>query len=331
MADTNGKIKYLGMEGVEALLDGLKGEYSPLEHEHDVVIKAENAENATNAEHANEADHATNADTATQAEQDGQGNVIADTYVLKAEAVLTTEQELTDEQKAIARNNIKSFGYNWHFLYSNCYCANIPENESITDWDNALSVLDSNNIPQLHNLVSHVRNLLRGDDNRIAKYNVVPNFISSVTALVDAGVFTLPMKLCGTFMTNNIDDPTSYLYFNISYTESKNRWIITNLSTSKMVIIVDGVVTTDQTLTYPDKSLSISDRTADAKAVGDALALKMDLDAEFITIDDIDEICTENNPLDTLTVTHDGIGNVAAHGNGVTVTHDGNGNVTLIM
>ena len=92
MADTNGKIKYLGMEGVEALLEGLKGEYSPLGHEHDIVINAENATNAehsstadeaTHAEHASEADHSTTADEATKAIQDGNGNVIVDTYALK--------------------------------------------------------------------------------------------------------------------------------------------------------------------------------------------------------------------------------------------------------
>ena len=97
---TKDKIKFLGMEGVEALLEGIKNEYAPLEHEHDVVVKAESAEtaehsstsdhatsadeatHATNADNATNAEHANVADTATKAEQDGNGNVIADTYAL---------------------------------------------------------------------------------------------------------------------------------------------------------------------------------------------------------------------------------------------------------
>lgn len=93
MAELNIK-KFLGQEGTKALIDSIKENYSPIDHVHETVTKAEeathaeSANTATNAEHANEADHATNADnattadSATKAEQDGEGNVIVDTYAL---------------------------------------------------------------------------------------------------------------------------------------------------------------------------------------------------------------------------------------------------------
>ena len=95
---TKETIKFLGMEGVEALLEGIKNEYAPLGHEHDVVVKAESATSAehsstsdhatsadeathaTSADNATNAEHANVADTAIKAEQDGNGNVIAETY-----------------------------------------------------------------------------------------------------------------------------------------------------------------------------------------------------------------------------------------------------------
>ncbi len=182
------------------------------------------------------------------------------------------EQTLTDEQKQQARNNINAFGYDWYSIGSNRYCANIPGQEAILDWDLALSLTSETNELLLLKFVSCIRNLLTGN-KKVLKNNSISPFLESANRLVEEEVFTFPISLCYKY-SSNMDNPAYYLYFSVNYRESNNTWFISDISDShniKMIAIRDGVITNDGTLTYPDDTLSISGRTAEAKTVGDRL------------------------------------------------------------
>ena len=80
--------KYLGSDGLIALVEGIKEGYAPLEHEHeDVNTSITNiVDGTTKVGQAINADNATTADFATKATQDGDGKVISSTYETKSDA-----------------------------------------------------------------------------------------------------------------------------------------------------------------------------------------------------------------------------------------------------
>ena len=73
--------------------------------------------------------------------------------------------------------------------------------------------------------------------------------------------------------TKDIGNTNKYRFIWLWYIESQDTWFISdeNEPLIRAVHVTSGVITFDDTLTYPDTTLSIADRTADAKAVGDAL------------------------------------------------------------
>lgn len=192
---------------------------------------------------------------------------------------ITEPQEWTDEQRVQARKNIGVVGYDWHktdpsSAYSS-YIANYNDNSIITDWDNITSIVSPSwsTSTALSGAASCTDGLLNGYDKAINKAAYASNLANEINALVDAGYITLPW----TFVyAGNQDElkQSDLLYCTISYYDSSKMWILMDLTCSKYVIVKDGVVTNDGTLTYPDDTLSKANRPADAKAVGDALAAK---------------------------------------------------------
>lgn len=120
MSETLNTKKFLGQEGTKALIDSIKSGYSPIDHEHDVVTNATNAEHSSTADTAAEATHAVSADTATnaehaatadsatKAEQDSNGNVIVDTYETKEDAIskLDEAKEYTDTVASTVKDEL---------------------------------------------------------------------------------------------------------------------------------------------------------------------------------------------------------------------------------
>lgn len=326
MSETTDKIKFLGMEGTKALLEGLKGEYSPLGHEHSDLIeainkitdgsttvsKAEEAVHSSTADTATNATHAETADAATKAEQDGQGNVIADTYALKVEAVLTTEQTFTDEQKAQARANISQIDWKTCSDEYGTYTYAIAENT--IDYDVAQTIANASDgtMTALEEMASWLLSVFGLDLKQTGFVeNNIKNIAVNFMALKNGNAFTdtttndgITVKLYLPVIINNDLDILETVGFTITliYFEASSNLKI-NVSGRKVATVVTfntdsntivshssayhGVTTTIDNLTYGGSA-------ADAKVVGDALALKMDSDAELITVEDIDEICGAN-------------------------------------
>lgn len=221
-------------------------------------------------------------------------NGVTGDVTIETETVKYIEQTLTDEQKSQARENTSAFGYNWHEVYNGEYCANIPGYEAIADWDMALAQVNSNNVPYLSGLLTAVSHLLEGNDKYINKEAAFENFLSNIIPLLEANIFASSFRLAYKKINLGVDNPSSYLYFFINYNESNNRWIITNLVNSSSIIIIDGVITVDGTPIYPDETLSISNRTADAKATGDALATKVSFTEEQSLTDEQKQQAQDN-------------------------------------
>lgn len=241
------------------------------------------------------------------------------------DSVLYTEQTLAEGQKRQARTNINAYGFDWHSLGQyRGYVANIEGQDSITDWEALLSVPSSTitGACAFAVLAQAIDNLLDGDNKNIRKYNVVKHFNSAMSDLISAGFSLSKYRFV---YTKDISNTNKYRFIWLLYLESRGRWVISDESTSltSAVHITSGTITFDNTLTYTDTTLSIADRTADAKAVGDALAAKADKEhihtteeiidfserinavmssIEAITLDEIDEICgfvTEGALLET--------------------------------
>ena len=302
MSETTDKIKFLGMEGTKALLEGLKGEYSPLGHEHSDLIEAINkitdgsttvskaeeavhsstADTAINAEHATSADEATHAETATKAEQDGQGNIIADTYALKAEAVLTVEQELTDEQKAIARANISK--YDWKTFSDSYGTYTYAIDKNYLDYDIAQTVLNTSNngdISALEDIVSWTSGFASASISTYPSVNNIQNIISNYNALIDGNAIINGTSLYIYRQGSSIkEDATSRITIGRATANNSTHCLVVQHDNFYTYITYnfDSNTITNWSSTYNGvtTSLTISGKAADAKVVGDALALKAD-------------------------------------------------------
>lgn len=132
MSETLDTKKYLGQEGTKALIDSIKSGYSPIDHVHETVTKAEeathsstadtateathaiSADTATNADYATNAGHSTTADESTKAIQDGNGNVLTETYETKEDAL-----SKLSEAKEYADNLVKENDNDLEVAYVN--------------------------------------------------------------------------------------------------------------------------------------------------------------------------------------------------------------------
>jgi hypothetical protein len=208
------------------------------------------------------------------------------------------EQTLTDEQKAQARANINANGLDWHKTdpssdYTS-YIANFGNIGNITDWNNITSVVDPTTLSTtaLNGAATYISLLLKGTDKKINKAHIAKQMPASVNALIDAGYITLPWSFA--FIDNKLFSETNKVsYCTVTY--RNGIWVLSNLLDRNQMFVIqaDGSYS-DGTLVYPDDTLSNSNRAADAKAVGDALALK--IDKSEIAIDDeiIDMLAQED-------------------------------------
>lgn len=197
-----------------------------------------------------------------------------------ADTVQYVEQELTDAQMAQARKNINANGFDWHALGEhNGYAANMGNYNSITDWDRLLAVPSSTNssAPAFGELLTAASILLTGYDKSASKENALKEFNAAISDLSNAGISPSGYRIVHTL---DVENTNKYLFVVMQYNASNNRWILTDQTgdVARFVAVTGDEIIDDTTLIYPDTTLSIDGRAADAKAVGQALDLKAELE-----------------------------------------------------
>lgn len=274
--------------------------------------------------HADSADHASSADTSTKATQDGGGNVIVDTYETKEDAaakleeakeyaenlhvVLYDEQTLTEEQKAQARKNIGANDYDWHLIYNNTGNQNysvwaadyhMDGSSGYQFWDEAMALPspDGEQYSALYLFLSDVADMFHkgSDDFRLARA------ARNGKALIDAGLLTATQSAVIVAQSRNQKETAvNCAEFSFWYNTARERIYVAaiNNSTNRILsFLLDGTLKSDH-IADNDKGLTIANMPADAKAVGDALALKADLDHTHEEIKQSDWDQTDETAID---------------------------------
>ena len=195
------------------------------------------------------------------------------------QAVLYTTQSLTDEQKAQARENINSLGYDWHTTYESgstvIMFANYNEANPISNWENGLSVpsVSGGNRNALSEFLQSLYYILRS--GAVTDY-YVKLFVDAGKALINTGVLsdnTFYQFACVT-STQNTQIPERIAFVNVLHQSNKACWQIADgadWSKIRAAIINDDYTISVSTLAATDKTLTLSNYPADAKAVGAAL------------------------------------------------------------
>lgn len=211
-----------------------------------------------------------------------------------ADSVQYVAQKLTDAQMAQARKNINANGFDWHAIGEyNGYAANMGNYNSITDWDRLLAVPSSvsSNTPALGVLLTAVSILLMGDNRSISKESALKDFNAAILDLSNAGISPSGYRIVHTL---DVENANKYLFVVIQHNASNNRWILTDQTddVARFIAVTGDEIINDTTLIYPDTTLSIDGRAADAKAVGQALVLKAELehDHKISNIDGLQEV-----------------------------------------
>ena len=208
-------------------------------------------------------------------------------------AVLYTEQTLTDEQKAQARANIGLGAYDWRPVYrsqtdhsASFYVSNIiryvPQQAGTAltgdypiKYDVALNLIDDSGYSYLCRLINAM-DLLKDYTYELNYKNVIANVHNYFQALSNAGAFNHPAAVFIAFSeTPEIEASVRHLC--LLFRSNMNSYRLFNIKEGKKYIEVDldGNVIFNNLNPLVDSSLSIVNRPADAKAVGDALATKV--------------------------------------------------------
>lgn len=329
--------KYVSLSKLSTFLDNLKNTFAAIGHKHtlsdisDYKVDTELSSTSTspvqnkvvNAEFDAISDAMGALELAVDGKADAEHNhndvyytmEQVDTAIANSGAVLYTEQTLTDEQKTQARKNLGTDYYDWHKLNtnSNAYYSTwaadyfMDGSGSYPFWNEAMALPspDDEQFSALYMFLSAVAYMFHkgADDFRIGRA------ASNGKALLDAGL--MPTSQTAVIVAEGCiqkNTAVNCAVFNFWYRPASGdfRVVATNASTTRILrFSPDGTLLFDR-LADNDKSLSIAGMPADAKAVGDALALKADLEhthddtyyteaeidaMEFITIDDIDAIC----------------------------------------
>ena len=197
-----------------------------------------------------------------------------------ADSVQYVAQKLTDAQMAQARKNINANGFDWHAIGEhNGYAANMSNYNSIMDWDELLTVPSStsSSTPAFGTLLAAVSVLLTGYDKGVSKESALKDFNAAILDLSNAGISPSGYRIVHTL---DVENANKYLFVVMQYNANNNRWILTDQTgdVTRFVAVTGDEIIDDTTLIYPDATLSIDGRAADAKAVGQALGLKAELE-----------------------------------------------------
>ena len=172
-------------------------------------------------------------------------------------------QELGAEQKAQARTNIGAVGYEWH-NFGTFYVANIPGADSIKDFDS--------NYETLQTFLSDVHNVMYVTSwtNINLYYEKILEFIP---ILVESGNITTPCKFMYTIDPNSVSE---YHYCFVNRLAALNRLVLRpdTSNANRIAQYQDGEIILNTIFT--DATLTQEAIPADAKVVGEALALKAD-------------------------------------------------------
>jgi hypothetical protein len=204
---------------------------------------------------------------------------------------------LTDEQRTQARANIGSLGYNWHTIYENgstsIQFANYNENSSISNWENGLNVSSTNGTygSALGEFLNSVYYILRS--GTVADV-WVKLFVNAGKALIDAGVLVEDSTYIFACITSaqNKQVPEKIAFASVRHRSSRKQWQIADAAEwriNRVATINDDYTIDISTLATVDKTLTLSDYPADAKTVGDALALKADK-TEVVLKNEVEEV-----------------------------------------
>ena len=222
-------------------------------------------------------------------------SIHAQSGIAVAEALESTlqfvEQELADEQRAQARANIGTTGYDWRAVYygeaataPSGYIAKLPPYASqdggtyafsdySVKYDIALAMKDADGSYALCSLATSMQNLVTYSWT-INYKNVINNLHSAFQMLSNAGAFTDSTRVCFAFSRSpEIEESVFHLY--LRFDSSASTYRLYNLKGARYIEFnASGTVLFNNINPLVDNSLSIANRPADAKAVGDALALK---------------------------------------------------------
>ena len=232
-----------------------------------------------------------------------------------AQAVLYTTQSLTDEQKTQARENIGADGYNWHLInvYGN---GSYWVSENNIDWEKALA---TPNVTGGGDAVCALGEIADWGYNIADKYyegtqNAIKNIIKNYDALLSNNVI-----INGT--TLYLDISNKGYYGTPTFKTRARRILVQEIGGNSIRVSIqhDDYIRhtfiyhrdTDEveiglefTVLSADTTLTRQGYIADAKAVGDALKLKVDK-SDIATDDEILGVLAE---LDMLPVVADADG-----------------------
>lgn len=213
--------------------------------------------------------------------------------VVKADGFVSYEeaQALTDNEKTLARQNISAIGYNWHgFGYylttaESSWVANVYDDSTnatyqlynMVDWDKALTLESATKknysllyvITQKMNYILNYNNVTEETfKNEIVNY-LIPEVrkLESEGCLADAnGIVRFEF-----FYTTTVNDVSKYQRFALQLTD--NYMFLWNRGNGQRIYYYSNTDTINHTIAADcDTTLTISNKPADAKTVGDRLA-----------------------------------------------------------
>lgn len=275
--------------------------------------------------HADSSDHAASADTSTKATQDGSGNVIVDTYETKEDAaakleeakeyadnlpvVLYDEQTLTEEQKTQARKNIGANDYDWHQLYSsdtytnNSYwAANYYSDgtNGLSSWEEGIKITSpsDSNYNALYMFLNALSSMYRSGNTSYWLTRAIDNG----QVLLDAGIIEANKAYLIVYAASRyeMEHPWLCSEMYINYNSNRERWLLADArnNTARILGFYTNGTISGNYITENDKRLTMANMPAESKAVGDALALKADLDHTHEEIKQSDWDQTDETAID---------------------------------
>lgn len=179
----------------------------------------------------------------------------------------------------------KLSGYNWHLIhsddYQNIYAAlnSSIATQDIEDWEKGLSLSSPSNqeINALYGFLSQVYTLVSDQQRSSLNFPlIISNLVSNGKLLLSEGVILPNKEYCLRILNvgkKNEFDPHKSIEVFVYYIESIDYWWIAKQKMSDAEYIrfkSDGTIQID-TFGYTDATLSLSNKAADAKVVGDAI------------------------------------------------------------
>lgn len=196
----------------------------------------------------------------------------------------------------------KLSGYNWHLIhsddYQNIYAAlnSSIATQDIEDWEKGISLSSPSNqeINALYGFLSQVYTLVSDQQRSSLNFPlVISNLVSNGKLLLSEGVILPNKEYCLRILNvgkKNEFDPHKSIEVFVYYIESIDYWWIAKQKMSDAEYIrfkSDGTIQID-TFGYTDATLSLSNKAADAKVVGEELVKKVSFDntTKFIPTSD---------------------------------------------